>query len=198
MKLNSKFAEFLIIFLCRWQARRTFKVLGYHLDVTGVKLLYDIRTGEKIKSGCLRKARVNKNIVTFDTKEAAIMEQINNTLPRVLATFDCWGTAKRRHGGSLSSLYEFGRFVKIVEILDAPPKADIRATSPINKKHIHTERDDYKSSNELEIEFINKVKNSRSSVLQNLFFYGYKSTVNELKALCEERETKKKAAKFAF
>jgi hypothetical protein len=75
------------VHLDKWEARRTFKVVGFTTDISGVKNLFDISTGESIKSGCMSKPRITKNVVTFDSKEAALMEQINNKLPRVLAAF---------------------------------------------------------------------------------------------------------------
>jgi len=94
-------------------------------------------------------------------------------------------------------MYEFNRFVKIIEQLDAPSKIEVRPSSPVNRARIFRgERDLKQSDHELQEEFIAKFKNSRSSVLQNLFFFGYKSAVNELAAQEAGRLSKKKSATF--
>ena len=43
-----------------------------------------------------------------------------NVVTRTLIAVDVWGTCKARHGGIPSKVCEFGRFMNIVEYLDAP------------------------------------------------------------------------------
>jgi hypothetical protein len=110
-------------------AKKTcYRVLTY--NVNGSKRrLRDIVDGTKIKD---YGDKLNKNILVFDSKTAALSENFsptqykvsrggNGRLPRVLVSFECWGTSTKRNGGGSSSfIFEYAKFMGIIKCLDAP------------------------------------------------------------------------------
>jgi hypothetical protein len=59
----------------------------------------------------------------------------------VLVAFDCWGASTPRTGGAFSFVYEFAKFIEIVECLDPiSPHSLKHATIPV-APHFFPKRD---------------------------------------------------------
>jgi len=83
---NCTYPESQVYTISKVQAIRNYKVLAYTTDDNGNKELYDIDSKTKIHRG-QKNFRLNKNLLLYETKQGALLEQNNTTLPRVLASF---------------------------------------------------------------------------------------------------------------
>ena len=104
------------------QSKRQYKVLifkdGLGKDKLGIDY-FDVITGRLLFHAPTTERVVYNNVITYDTKEAAISEQGGKTgVPRVMGIFECWGKVYRRKNGPPSHMYEFVRCVKVGEHLD--------------------------------------------------------------------------------
>ena len=87
-----------------------------------------------------------------NTKEAALSEKFpinqvgaalsgNGTTPRILVSFDCWGKTHRRIGGVGSAKYQFCKFIKIVNFLDASKTVSKKNCEHPVKPHYYPKAD---------------------------------------------------------
>ena len=83
---NSTYPESQVYNISKVQAIRNYKVLAYTTDNNGNKELYDIDSKTKIHKG-QNNFRLNKNLLLYETKQGALLEQTNTNLPRVLVSF---------------------------------------------------------------------------------------------------------------
>ena len=125
------------LYIDRHQSHRCYRVLTYKENSRGQKQFIDIMSG----AGYSRS--MNNDLCVYDTRRGALGEKFhpgqyghsksgNGVLPRVLVAFECWGKCRRRCGGGISSQYEFGKFVGIVECLDPHyPHSKKHAPAPV-------------------------------------------------------------------
>ena len=104
------------------QSKRQYKVLtfkdGLGKDKLGIDY-HDVITGQLLFHAPTVERVVYNNVITYDTKEAAISEQGGKTgMPRVMGIFECWGKVYKRKVGPPSHMYEFVRCMKVGEQLD--------------------------------------------------------------------------------
>lgn len=112
-------------------ALRMYRVLSYTVDKAGRKVFFDMIDGRIYGRGPGMACRVSTNVVLFETKEAALSERYpfnqvgaaksgNGVHPRILVTFDAWGSCRKRYGGGPSLIVENAKMMKIVDFLDPP------------------------------------------------------------------------------
>jgi len=120
-------------------AQRCYRVLTYSDDKNGERHVMDVAEGKLYwcRTGP-QKRRITPDAVAMDSKQAALSERFpltqvgaatsgNGTLPRLLVAFDCWGKCSRRNGGVSAAKYEFVKYIRIEEFLNAP--------KTVSKKH---------------------------------------------------------------
>ena len=114
-------------------AHRCYRILSYR-DTPDGRVVFDILSGTEYfcRSGP-QKRRITPSAAAFLSKGDALSEKFppgegRISMPRILCRFDCWGRCQKRLGGGGSSaVYEYVKFLGIVNFLDAP--------STISKKH---------------------------------------------------------------
>jgi len=107
-------------------AHRCYRILSYR-DTPDGRVVFDILSGSEYfcRSGP-QKRRITPSAVVFSSKNCAMGEKFpdlsgRGSLPRILCRFDCWGRCQKRlGGGGDSSVYEYVKFLGIVNFLDAP------------------------------------------------------------------------------
>ena len=120
-------------------AKRCYRVLTYVDDKNGERQVMDVVDGNVYwcRTGP-QKRRITPDAIAMDSKQAALSERFpltqvgaatsgNGTLPRLLVAFDCWGKCMRRNGGVGAAKYEFVKYIRIEEFLNAP--------KTVSKKH---------------------------------------------------------------
>jgi len=112
------------------RSQRCYRIVGYKTGDSGNAVI-DILDGTEYACGHGMEPKISKDVVVYDTKEAALSERFpsnqvgrarsgNGRYPRALVSFDCWGYNRRRLGGGQSNLFEYAKFVAIIQTLDAP------------------------------------------------------------------------------
>ena len=117
--------------ISKLSAKRCFRVLTYRDLPNGKREVTDIPNGSVYycKTGPQLR-RITPYGVAFDSKDGALSERFpanqvgaaasgNGTTPRILVSFDCWGRTHRRLGGAGAAKYQYCKFIKIVDFLDA-------------------------------------------------------------------------------
>jgi len=125
--------------ISKMAAKRCYRVLTYSDDADGQRHVIDVAEGKEYwcRTGP-QKRRITPDAVAMDSKQAALSERFpltqvgaatsgNGTLPRVLVAFDCWGKCSRRNGGVEAAKYEFVKYIRIEDFLNAP--------KTVSKKH---------------------------------------------------------------
>jgi len=127
-------------------AKRCYRVLTYTDTADGQRHVMDVAEGNEYwcRTGP-QKRRITPDAVAMDSKQAALSERFpltqvgaatsgNGTLPRMLVAFDCWGRCSRRNGGVEAAKYEFVKYIRIEDFLNAPKtvskKQSERPTQP--------------------------------------------------------------------
>lgn len=146
----------------QYSSRRCYRIVGYKTDHDGNKSVIDILDGSEYYCGHRMDHRISKDVVVYDSKDSALSERFpchqvgssrsgNGRYPRALVSFDCWGHNRRRLGGGQSTLYEYAKFIAIVQTLDAPfPISKQRSKTsvppnffgPVDFSHPHRDRFD--------------------------------------------------------
>lgn len=109
-------------FISKLQAVRGYKVLGLKTEGNH-KIAIDLFSGKIVNLGGKGvESRITQSVQCYESKSSALSEKYshNGTIPRILVSFDGWGFTKRMYGGQPSFLFEFVRYVRIIECLDPP------------------------------------------------------------------------------
>ena len=138
-------------------AKRCFRVLTYRDLPNGKREVMDIPNGDiyYCKTGPQLR-RITPYGMAFDSKTGALSERFpvnqvgaaisgNGTTPRILCSFDCWGKTHRRIGGAGAAKYQFCKFLRIVDFLDASKTVSKKNTEHPVRPHYWPKADKRKA-----------------------------------------------------
>jgi len=114
------------IFVDPLAAHRCYRILTYK-DTSEGRIVFDILSGTEYfcRSGP-QKRRITPSAVVFRTRQEAMGEKFppengRLAMPRILVRFDCWGVCRKRlGGGGNSAVFEYAKYLGIVQFLDSP------------------------------------------------------------------------------